>query len=334
MEKMKWKGAAVPGLVLSLLLALSPTAYALDAEALIPVGSTVGIRMDAGGVIVSGLSEVMTPEGARSPAGDAGIAAGDVITSLAGRETADAGAFLTAIRTMDGAPVELTVLRDGKKLSFQISPAKNTEGKYQLGLWLRDGVSGIGTVTFYDPVSGIFGALGHGISDTESGELLPVEQGSICASSVVDVVPGCAGSPGELCGQFDETAPLGSVSKNTEEGIFGVAEFAESGTPLPVAGEDEVHLGPATILANVSGSAVEPYSVEISRVYRGGGDDRFLMLTVTDSALLERTGGIVQGMSGSPILQDGKLIGAVTHVLVNDPTRGYGISIQNMLNAA
>jgi len=328
-----WKGTAVPGLVLALLLGAAPAAYALDADALVPVGSTVGIRMEAGGMLVSGLSEVETSGGTCSPAGEAGVAVGDVITSLAGRETKDAAAFLTAIGALDGGPVGLTVLRGGEELSLEITPARNTDGNYQLGLWLRDGVSGIGTVTFFDPVSGTFGALGHGVSDVENGGLLPVEQGSICSSTVVDVVRGCAGSPGELCGEFDENARLGTVERNTEEGIFGSADFSASGAPVPVAAESEVHLGPASILANVDGSSVTPYAVEISRIYRGG-DDRFLMLTVTDGALLERTGGIVQGMSGSPILQDGKLVGAVTHVLVNDPTRGYGISIRSMLDAA
>ena len=323
----------MPGLVLTLLLVLQAPAYALDAQALIPVGSTVGIRMETEGVMVSGLSDVETDAGVICPAGDAGLQCGDVICAVNGRETKDAAAFLTAVSALDGAQVTLRVRRDGQEIRFVVVPAKNKEGKYQLGLWLRDGISGIGTVTFYDPESGTFGALGHGISSMETGELLPVGQGSICPSQVIDVVRGAAGAPGALCGDFDAERTLGSVVKNTESGIFGVGNFSDCGAPLPVARESEVTLGPASILANVDGSDVASYAVEISRIYRDG-DNRFLLLTVTDPSLIARTGGIVQGMSGSPILQGGKLVGAVTHVLVNDPTRGYGISIEDMMNAA
>ena len=189
-------------------------------------------------------------------------------------------------------------------------------------------------MTFYDPASGTFGALGHGVNDLDSGELLPCADGCITGARVTDVVRGERGKAGELCGEFDRETVRGALEKNTARGIFGSGDFSAAGAAIPVADEDEVTLGPATILSNVRGDAVEEFDIEISRIYRGCTDSRFLLLTVTDQDLLDATGGIVQGMSGSPILQNGKIVGAVTHVLLSDPARGYGISIEEMLEAA
>ena len=215
-----------------------------------------------------------------------------------------------------------------------MTPALSRDGTVQLGLWLRDGVSGIGTVTYYDPETGRFGALGHGINDLNSGSLMTFTGGSITDAEIVDVVRGASGSPGELCGQPDKSCVLGNLERNTGSGIFGTAELECETEAIPIATAEEVRLGPATILTTVDGGGVEEYSIEISRIYRQPEDHRFLLLTVTDPRLLERTGGIVQGMSGSPILQNGKLVGAVTHVLLSDSSRGYGIGIEDMLDAA
>ena len=319
---------------LLMLPALAANAYALEAEELVPVGSAVGIELEADGVLIVGLTEVETDTGPASPAEAAGLRTGDVICSVDGRATANAAEFLTVMSSIDAGEHSVTVRRDGKELELRVTPARNREGAYQFGLWLRDSVTGIGTVTFYDPNTGTFGALGHGISDAGTGELLPFETGSITGAEVVDVIPGNPGSPGELCGEFDRDTVLGVLNKNTDSGIFGTASLEELGAPIPVAGEDEVTLGPATIRSSVNGDGVREYSVEISRIYRNATDSRFLLLTVTDPELLEITGGIVQGMSGSPIIQNGKLIGAVTHVLISDPAKGYGISIEKMLEAA
>ena len=309
-------------------------AWALEATELVPVGSAVGIELDTDGVMVVGLSEVATAEGPVSPAERAGLQTGDVIRAVDGQATPSAAVFLTLMSSLDGGEHVLTVRRGEGELRFTVTPAQNPEGAYQMGLWLRDSVTGIGTVTFYDPNTGTFGALGHGISDTGTGELLPFATGSITGAEVVDVIRGAPGSPGELCGEFDRERVLGALNKNTERGIFGVASMEGAGAALPVAGEDEVTLGPAIIRSCVDGGGVREYDVEISRVYRNASDSRFLLLTVTDPALLAATGGIVQGMSGSPIIQNGKLIGAVTHVLISDPAKGYGISIEKMLEAA
>ena len=328
MKKHLWAAALALALV-----ATAVPAWALDAEALVPVGSAVGIELDAGGVMVVGLSEVQTETGTVTPAEEAGLRTGDVICALDGRGTANAAEFLTAVGELDGGEHRISVLRDGKETELTVIPAKNEDGAYQLGLWLRDSVTGIGTVTFYDPESGVFGALGHGVSDAGTGELLPFTTGSITGAEVVDVIRGAPGSPGELCGEFDREHVLGALDKNTERGIFGTAALENIGEAIPVAREDEVTLGPAVIRSSVGGG-IRDYNVEISRVYRNAADSRFLLLTVTDPALLDATGGIVQGMSGSPIIQNGKLIGAVTHVLISDPAKGYGISIEKMLEAA
>lgn len=329
----KGKGILSLLLLLGVLWTCGTGALALEATELVPMGSAVGIELETDGVLIVGLTDVETADGKAHPAADAGLKAGDVIRKLGDRETGSAAQFLSALASLDGSALEVTARRSGQELQFLVTPALSVDGAYQLGLWLRDGISGIGTVTFYDPVSGTFGALGHGINDVDTGELLPFDAGSITGASVVDVIPGSPGNPGELCGQFDRDMVLGALEKNTDSGIFGTAIQGLTGETVPVASEDDVELGPATIRSNVNGDQVEEYAVEISRIYHGDGN-RFLLLTVTDPALLARTGGIVQGMSGSPILQNGKLVGAVTHVLVNDPTRGYGISIGNMLAAA
>ena len=328
---------AVPAVVLAAgLLSLPVQVSALEAAELVPVGDTVGIEIRMDGVMVAHTGEVQTADGSCTPAEDAGILAGDIVLELCGRTTTSAADFLSAAADMDGSPVPLTVRRGDKTVRFTVTPAKTAEGTYQLGLWLRDGVSGIGTVTFYDPQSGTYGALGHGINDIESGSLMPVDSGSILDAEVVDIVKGAEGSPGELCGRYEKTKVLGSLDSNTICGIFGKAGdgcFSCDGA-LPVASSSEVVLGAATILSNITGNEIKEYSVEISRIYRGDKDPRSMMLTVTDPELLSLTGGIVQGMSGSPIIQNGKIIGAVTHVLVNSPDTGYGIFIENMLGAA
>ena len=332
---MKKIWAALPALALVLVLWVSPAALALDAAELVPVGDTVGIEIKMDGVLVVETGEVETADGKLSPARSAGIRPGDVIVSVNGRAVKTAAEFLSAAENLDGNPVEILAKREAKEIKFSVSPAPASRGGWQLGLWLRDGASGIGTVSFYDPKSGIYGALGHGINDLKSGELMPIDAGSILNAQVTEVVPGREGSPGELRGSIDKTDLLGSIAQNSICGIFGKANpGCFEGSPLPVASPGEVLLGEASILSNVVGDETREYSVEICRIYRGSDDVRNLMICVTDPELLSITGGIVQGMSGSPIIQNGKLVGAVTHVLVNDPTRGYGIFIENMLDAA
>ena len=326
------KKAASAALVLMLALLLAFGAGAYDG-ALVPGGSAVGIRMDLGGVMVAGFSEVETADGTISPSRRDGIMEGDIVFAVNGEPVGSSAEFLAQASKMDGSAVTLSVRRAGNEVDVAVTPAESKSGKMQLGLWLRDSVAGVGTLTYYDPETAAFGALGHGVSDVDTGRLVPVDEGVISGAEIVDVVRGERGAPGELCGSI-ENERCGTVVRNTEAGIFGYLDGSYEGDALPVADEDEVRLGEAAILSNVCGTDVRQYAVEITRLYHDPGDCRGIMLTVTDPELLSLTGGIVQGMSGSPILQNGKIVGAVTHVLVNDPTRGYGIFIENMLEAA
>lgn len=305
-----------------------------DEKVYVPMGCTVGIQINTNGVLVVGLSEPDSESGAVSPAGEAGIMPGDLIVMLGDSNVSSAADFVSALAGLDGENVNVTVRRGEKTIRYTVKPSPVSGGGYKLGLWLRDSVTGIGTVTFYDPETGEYGALGHSINDMDTGVILPLGKGSIMGSTIVDVRKGTNGCPGELCGCIDAETKKGTILKNTIYGIFGFLEenhVTNNSRAMRAASDDEIETGSATILTNVSGTEVKEYEVEIIKVYGGNDSGRSLMLSVTDPELLELTGGIVQGMSGSPIIQNGKLIGAVTHVLVNDPTKGYGISICRML---
>ena len=335
-------------LLAAVLLSMSPMqAHAIAAmkptgsagKTLIPVGRTVGIKLFADGVMVIGLSDVESENGVTCPAKRCGLKEGDIITRVDNQAIRSAEQLRDALQQADGAAQTFHVLRGEQEMEVSVEAALGVEdGAYRLGAWTRDSMAGIGTVTFYDPENQVFGALGHGINDVDTFLLIPLASGSVMGSSVAHVVRGQAGVPGELQGEFDMTQDLGALYANTDTGVFGRArteEYFTANDPLPAAGRTEAKVGKATILSNVQGDTVSEYEVEITKVYRGLSDSsRNLMLQVTDPDLLEATGGIVQGMSGSPILQNGKLIGAVTHVLVEDPTKGYGVFIENMLEQA
>ena len=235
-----------------------------------------------------------------------------------------------------GAPIVLSVRRGADALALTAC-ARENNGVWQLGAWIRDSMAGIGTLTYYDPATGQYGALGHGITDVDTAQLMPLASGAIMETTVKAVKKGAKGDPGELKGDFSVQRDVGTVTVNSSGGIFGTVadpDFLSGGTPVPVAAAGQITTGPATILATVSGSDVREYRVELVRLYGADEPTRNLLLRITDPALLSATGGIVQGMSGSPILQNGRIVGAVTHVLLNDPTRGYGIFIENMLDMA
>lgn len=324
MRRKKWIFCGLCCLLLTVpALALGP------GDTLTGVGQVVAIELETDGVIVAGYAQVDTENGSVSPAHEAGVQPGDRIVALNGTDVHDDESLLSALSESEGS-VKLAIERQGSESELSLTPAVGKDGKSYLGLWLRSGISGIGTVTFQDPDTGVYGALGHGVG-AESGEsLTPIRGGAIGSAAVESVVPGQSGSTGELVGvpKGDE---LGDVRQNTALGIFGVAESME-GESYRVAAESEIALGEAEMLCTVAGEEPERYAVEITRVDCGKGG-RSLSLRVTDDALLDKTGGIVQGMSGSPILQNGKIVGAVTHVLVEDPKRGYGITMESMLKA-
>ncbi len=318
----------------ALAILLVPGAFALP-ESLVPGGHTAGVQLHCDGVMVIGLSSVETEQGRRSPAEDAGICRGDVIHSVNGQKVSTVDGLTEAIQ--DGASASVILSRGGQQMTLTVQPVLS-EGSYRLGLLARDSIAGIGTITFYDPETGTFGALGHGINDSDTLQLIPLGEGTLLYSTVGGVRKGAAGNPGELQGSFPSGNAIGSLSENDDTGIYGTLtdpSLLQGHNVIPVADPDEIQEGPATILSNVNGDAIEEFSIEILRIYpEDVGEERNMMIKVTDPELLSKTGGIVQGMSGSPILQNGKLIGAVTHVLVGDPTRGYGIFIKNMLEAA
>ena len=294
------------------------------AKLLVPVGEVVGLSLSEGTVTVAAFHEVYG-----SAAREAGIEIGDEIVSLDGH-TVDAAADLHEALRISGGTVTVELRRAGKIRQVRLSPAATAEGP-RLGVYVREGVTGIGTVTWYDPDRGTFGCLGHGISANQ-GRLAPMEGGWVYEAAVESVKIGKCGEPGQLRGAVDSAAPIGKLSSNTAFGVFG-SGVKWTGEALPIAKPEEVREGKAQILSNVSGDEIRLFDIRILKC-RTDPQGRNLVLKVTDPTLLQATGGIVAGMSGSPIIQDGKLVGAVTHVLVNDPTRGYGIFIENMLEAA
>ena len=312
---------------LSLSLLFCSRAYAGE---LIAGGQAAGIQISTDGVVVEGVGNVETKEGICCPAEEAGLKRGDLITEINGEKLEGAGELIDKVAQKNGESVQIKVLRDGRIMRFRLRPALSAEEQWKLGMWLRDSISGIGTITFYDPESGIYGALGHGISDLETGKLLPLGKGSINETKISGIQKGSSGTPGELSGCTDAGRPLGSIEKNTGYGIYGKMLSAVEGKTCLTG---KMSVGPASIISTVDDCGTGEFSVEITRVYHDGDSER-CMLAVTDSELCARTGGIVQGMSGSPIIQNGKLVGAVTHVFVNEPRRGYGISIQDMLESA
>ena len=313
------------GLLILCVWLFTITSYAT--RMLIPVGEIVGLEIGDNTVTVAAFDENFG-----DAAQKAGVKVGDKILEVNGQTIRTSEDVRSALSRSDGM-VEITVMRNKKTAKLRIAPAITQDGP-KLGVYLKQGVSGVGTVTWYDPDSKAFGALGHGVNNPR-GELLKMVSGKAYNAAVLSVRKGACGNPGQLMGALKDAQPIGTLSKNTPQGIFGIASSGWEGEPLPVAEASEIKAGPAIIRSTVEGNTVREYSVEILKVYpNAGSSGRNLLLHVTDEALLCATGGIVQGMSGSPIIQDGKLIGAVTHVLVNDPTTGYGIFIENMLDAA
>lgn len=322
-------------LALAAAWSLAGGAAAAELTEVIPIGRTAGIKMESEGLMVESVDPVATAVGEVTPAKQAGLQAGDILLAVDGAAVDTGAALQKKVSLSAGKTMRLTVRRDGKELTLTGAAVQDKAGVYRLGLTVRDSVAGIGTITYVDPDTGQYGSLGHGICDGETGVLVPLKDGSLMESSVSGVVKGVAGTPGSLQGDFNLQQDMGSVEENTLTGIFGVLtddSYYSGKQVVPVAQADDIQTGPATILSNVSGEEVREYSCEIEKVYGEGGEyDRSMTIRVTDPALIRQTGGIVQGMSGSPILQGGKLVGAVTHVLVSDPTRGYAVQIEKML---
>lgn len=305
-------------------------------QKLIPGGMNFGVKFFTDGLLVVGTADVTTSAGLCSPAKDCGIKVKETIISADGLALATTEELLRAVDKSNGKEMELTVKDvDGAQRQVKVTPVLSTEtGKWCIGVWVRDSTAGIGTVTYINGFTGDFGGLGHGICDVDTGALMPVGKAYVVDVNITAIDKGDTRVPGELKGTFGKDV-RGEIFKNTQTGVYGnLSTLPESlRQPLEVAAKKEVTEGKATVLCQIDGKVGE-YEIEIVKVYKDSGETKNFLIRVTDPALLKATGGIVQGMSGSPIIQNGRLAGAVTHVLVNDHTKGYGIFIENMLNTA
>ena len=307
------------------------------AQELIPSGRTVGVTMDTKGLLVLGTGSVNGEEKKDFAPCKGILQTGDLILEANGQFMENKEMLVEAVEKSEGKAVSLLVERNGRERELSVLPVFSVaDGSYKIGAWIRDSIQGIGTVTYIDPNSGSFGALGHGVYDADTDMLMDIRGGSLTAAELTGIVKGQKGKAGELTGKIDLQEKIGVVEENTETGIFGTAEeLFLAGEALPVANRNEIRKGKAEILSDLEGKGVCSYEIEIEGFgKKESRNHKDMTIRITDERLLRLTGGIVQGMSGSPIIQDGKLIGAVTYVLVNDPTRGYGIFIEDMLNAA
>lgn len=297
----------------------------------IPVGAIVGIKLYTNGVMVVGMSSIEGEDGnIYKPYQELEIQEGDFITHINGIEITSTNKLIEEINNSSGQEIELTFNHKEETKTVNIRPVKNKDKKYKLGLWVRDSAAGVGTVTFYNDDTKCFAALGHAITDIDTGEILSTSSGEIDTSRILSIVKGQKDEPGRIEGTINSKTPIGNIYNNTKFGIFGVIKNAENiqldfNKKMKVASRNEIKLGEATCLSGIDGE-IKEYKLEITKIYPNNNyDNKSMFINITDENLLEKTGGIVQGMSGTPIIQNGKFVGAITHVLVNNPTVGYAV---------
>ena len=304
----------------------------LPKTTVIPVGNIAGLKLYTSGVLVVGMSEI-EGEDSRTykPYENTGIEEGDTITKINDKEVNTTDELIEKINMSKGENVEIQYIHDEQTKECSIKPVKTSEEEYKLGLWVRDSAAGVGTVSYYEPSTHTFGALGHGITDIDTGDLLNIAKGEFVTAKILDIKKGEDGNPGKIQGTVENQETIGEISKNTEFGIFGKIKDISSlnidtSKEMEVALRDEIQLGKATILCSLDNQTVGEYEIEITKINKENNyNNKSMEIKVTDERLIEKTGGIIQGMSGSPIIQNGKFIGAVTHVLVNSSTEGYAI---------
>ena len=312
------------------------TVSVVDEPVVTVCGTPFGIKLFTDGVLIVGMSDVDTAAGFAAPAAAAGVRVGDTIVSVNGSRVGTNEEVAAQINACGGHPITLRIRRDGVEFNATFTPVIPAEGGgYRAGLWVRDSSAGVGMLTFYDAASGVYAGLGHAVCDPDTGEQLTVSEGEVVPARIYDVRKSVKGTPGELRGGFD-LGKLGTLLINGNDGLYGTLRtFPVEGQTMPIAMRQEVHTGKATVLTTVTGTHAAAYEVMVEQVrYNASASGHHMVIRVTDEALLSATGGIVQGMSGSPLIQNGKLIGAITHVLVDDPTRGYAIFAENMLETA
>ena len=312
------------------------TIRVIEDQELIPVGKPIGIYVKTDGILVIGTGEFQGADGLSYSPGKYILKSGDYIRRVNGEEVTEKDDFIRRVKESGGEELRLTVERDGELMETGVQPVQDSHGVYKIGVWVRDNAQGVGTMTYIDS-RGNFGALGHGITDVDTSTLMHMEDGTLYETEIINIRKGVAGKPGEMTGMivYADDRILGDILENSFRGIFGTCngkglELGES-QPLPIGLKQEIEKGPARILCTLE-EEPEYYDIEITAIHLDHDNvNRGIELTVTDPVLLEKTGGIVQGMSGSPIIQNGKIVGAVTHVLVQDSAKGYGIFIENML---
>ena len=299
----------------------------------IPLGNIIGIKLYSDGVLVIGMTEI---EG-KKPYENTGIREGDLITKVDNVQVTTTQALIECVNKSKGQNVKIQYIREGTEYIANIEPVKTKENKYKIGLWVRDGAMGIGTATYYEPESGKIATLGHGIVDRDTDKLITIESGTLLTSTITKIKKGEEGIPGEIRGVINDSQKIGNINLNTEFGIYGKLEETnrlgiDTTNVLDVALKNEIKTGKATILLMLEDGIRKEYEIEIKKIYKNNTEDnKSMLIEITDSELIEKTGGIIQGMSGAPIIQNGKFIGAVTHVLVNDPTVGYGVFADIMI---
>lgn len=309
--------------------------HTVEKQEVLVSGSPVGIYMETKGVLVIDSGEITDREGIRRTPAEHIIQSGDYICEIDGKVLTGKRQLMQLVRENQGEPMELQVIRHQETIKLEMTPVETEDGSYKLGIWVRDNIQGIGTLTYVEP-NGTFGALGHGISDADTGERLEISDGDLYRADILSIRKGTAGTPGELRGviNYREENRIGTICGNSQYGIRGQMEpgkYTESMKKIPTGLKQEIQTGKAEIRCDI-GDGIREYQCEILEIDSNARDtNKCFVLRITDDDLLSRTGGIVQGMSGSPVLQNGKMIGAITHVFVNDPTKGYGIFIENMM---
>ncbi len=300
------------------------------------LGEPFGIKIYSDGVMVVGMSDVDSPEGNVNPSKNAGIEIGDVLVSINGIKVTTNGEVSSAVSDCGNSCVTVVLRRDEKEIKTSLTPAYSKSEKcYRIGLWVRDSSAGIGTLTFYDPTSGVTGGLGHGITDRTTGELVPLLSGELVGSEILGIKKSTNGNPGELQGRF-VSGFSGDILLNSAIGVYGTTKSVYATDRLyPVALKQQVSAGYAQVLTTISDSGAELFDCMIEKIcLKDNAGSQSMVIRITDERLLNTAGGIVQGMSGSPVIQNGRLVGAVTHVFVNDTARGYAVFAESMLNEA
>ena len=300
----------------------------------VPVGKAVGMKLYTDGVLVVGMSEI---EG-KKPYENTGIAEGDIIVQINKENIDSTDDLIETVNRNGEKAMQITYKRNNDMMTAIVKPAKTADNEYKLGLWVRDAAAGVGTVTFYEPDTKKYAALGHGITDIDTGELISIANGELVTTKILSIVKGTSGLPGEIRGTIENGKILGNVSKNTGYGVYGKIsnedelKLKNESNKMPVATRNQIHTGKAKILCQLDEGNTESYDIEIQKLFLNNNENnKSMIIKITDSRLIDKTGGIIQGMSGAPIIQDEKFVGAVTHVLVNDPTVGYGVFADIMI---